>query len=208
MERYGGRQDLALRLYAWNLELTAAFVGPLSMLEVVLRNSMHDVLRDGRADDWWNTQFVHLAPREAQMLTDAINKLFDAGVREPTADDVVAATNFGFWIGLMDAGLARDRLYDYETSLWRPRLHKAFPHRGDLGRRHIHRQLNRVRKFRNRVMHNEPIFNQGFGEIEQLIFDCISLVEPEVAEYVRASHRIDEVVARKEASVASGECRI
>ena len=50
----GGELAAALRLYAWNVEVSAAFHGPLGVLEVGLRNAIDVELRSltGRVD-WW-----------------------------------------------------------------------------------------------------------------------------------------------------------
>lgn len=101
---YRGRVDLGLRLYAWNTELTTAFWGPISVLEIVVRNSMHDALRAGRRDDWWNEPSVRLMDRERRAIDDAIATLHRRGVPDPTPGDVVAATSFGFWVGLRMPG--------------------------------------------------------------------------------------------------------
>lgn len=205
--RYHGDTRLALRLYAWNSELAGAFMGPLSMVEVVTRNAIHNQLRAGGQDDWWNTQRYPLAPREGKSLTSAIDKLFWAGNTNPSADDVVAATTFGFWVGLLDVGVARHPRYDYETRIWRPAVAAAFPHRRGRGRRQVHAQLNRIRKFRNRVMHHEPIFN-GYQTMKALIVESIGWVDPDVATFVEQSHQIDLVANRMQDAVTNGNCRI
>lgn len=42
----------AVDLYIWNLQVSAAFQGPLHVLEVCLRNAMHSNLTQGFAIDW------------------------------------------------------------------------------------------------------------------------------------------------------------
>jgi hypothetical protein len=208
MARYDHDLQHSLRLYSWNIELTSAFLGPLSLLEVVLRNAMHDALRSGRQADWWNTKLVRLAPREASMVKEVLDKLAYAGNPNPTSDDVIGASSFGLWTGLLDVGIARDPFYDYETAIWRPRLERAFPNKGQLTRGAIHRQLNRVRKFRNRVMHNEPIFNAGFQDMKALIVESTGWIDGDISNYISQSHRIDEVVARSEDAIMNGDCRL
>lgn len=125
--RYAGRSDLAARLYAWNTELTTAFWGPVGCLEVFVRNAVHDSLRRGRRDDWWNDPSVRLLDRERRAVDDAVRTLNRRGEPDPSPDRVVAATSFGLWVGLTDGGVPRDPLWSYETTLWQPRIVHAFP---------------------------------------------------------------------------------
>ena len=206
MARYKGDQTYAIRLYAWNIEVSAAFWGPLCMLEIALRNSMHDTMANGRIPKWWEIQTVHLADRSEKLLKLALEKLEKNGNLSPTADDIVAATSLGFWVGLLDVGVARHSLLDYETALWRPRLNKAFPNRGALERKQVHSKLDRIRKFRNRIAHHEPIFGAGLLEMHNLIIECIGLVDEGVAIYVKESQRVDRVIEGQQSAVSMGTC--
>jgi len=55
LKRYGGNRTYALRLYAWNLEASSALWGPINILEIAVRNAIHDKLveRTSRGD-WWS----------------------------------------------------------------------------------------------------------------------------------------------------------
>ncbi len=68
-----------------------------------------------------------------------------------TPDRVVAGNSFGDWIRILDNGRPRDRLYNYEKTLWEPCLVNAFPHRGGLRRKDIHTELNHLWFLGNRV---------------------------------------------------------
>jgi hypothetical protein len=206
LARYNGNSQYAVRLYAWNLELSAAFWGPLSMLEITLRNALHDQMRQGRIDDWWNAASVNLESKEDRAFDRAIEKLDFAGNSTPTADDVVGATSMGLWVGLLDVGVARHPLYDYETNLW-PRLQRAFPNRERQGRRQIHAKFNRLRVLRNRIAHHEPLSHINHVQQRDLIIDCIQLIDADIAKYVQESHRIDNVLTNREAAVTVGDCR-
>ena len=209
LRRYEGNRELALRLHAWNAELATAFWGPIGLLEISLRNSMHSVLGRGREANWWDySHHVQLAPYGARVITRTLDKLASAGNYHPNPDDVVAATSMGFWVGLLDVGVARDPYMDYETALWAPRLRDAFPYRGGMGRKQIHTRFNRVRVFRNRIAHHEPIYNKRPVETRDLILECLGFLHPDLAGYVEASHRINEVLARQQVAVSSGDCRL
>ena len=204
LRHYGGNVRYATRLYLWNAEVTAAFWGPISVLEVVIRNAIHDALRQGRADDWWNDPVVRLMDRERSMIDSAVSDLRRKGVSDPVAGQVVAATTFGLWVGLTDAGLPRDPLLSYETALWQPRIARAFPYLSGRRRKQLHRELDDVRRFRNRLAHHEPIFR---APLEQLRDDLVSIagyVHPDAASLIRDAQRIDDVLARKVEAISRG----
>ncbi|AIV41721.1 hypothetical protein NI26_15590 [Curtobacterium sp. MR_MD2014] len=194
----------ALRLYAWNIEMTAAFWGPIAVLEVAVRNAMHDALRAGRNDDWWNDEAVHLMPRERRAVDGATDTLMRRGFARPTADQVVAATSFGFWVGLTDAGVPRHPTLSYETVLWQPRLTTAFPHRGTLRRKGLHRLLDDVRRFRNRLAHHEPIHTAPLGHIRDDIARIAGAVSRDAERLIVASSRIDAVLDRRDEALQAG----
>jgi hypothetical protein len=129
---------------------------------VVVRNAIHKQLAARcRRDDWWTDTHLYLCHAERNALDSAIDTLKYRGNTNPNTDDIVAATTFGLWVGLTGAGRPRDRMFSYETTLWQPRLVKAFPHAGTVRRKQIHDELSRIRALRNRIAHHEPIFN-GF----------------------------------------------
>ncbi|WP_284754987.1 hypothetical protein [Curtobacterium sp. ME-Dv--P-122a] len=202
--RYDGRTDLAARLYAWNSEIASAFWGPVGCLEVFVRNALHDELRRGRRDDWWNNAAVHLLDRERRAVDDATRTLRRRGFTDPEPDQVVAATSFGFWVGLTDAGIPRNPIWSYETTLWQPRLVHAFPGLGTVRRKQLHRRLDAVRRFRNRLAHHEPIHNAPLAAIRDDIVAIAGAIDPDAATFIAGAHRIDDVLARKRVAVSTG----
>jgi hypothetical protein len=204
LDHYDGNEHLALRLYAWNTELTTAFWGPVSIAEVVVRNSIHDALRAGRRDDWWNEPHVRLMDRERIAISGTIDTLRRRGIADPSPGQVVAATSFGLWVGLTDEGIPRDPMLSYETSLWQPRIRKAFPWLGGVRRKQLHRKLDAVRVFRNRLAQHEPIYNVPAARIRSEIIDIASFVHPDAASLIRGADRIESVLARKQAAISSG----
>ncbi len=205
---YEGAQKPALRLYAWNIELSSAFWGPLGILEVLLRNSMHAQLSKGRRDDWWNADEVHLMDREGQAFSETVRKLEKAGNTNPTADDVVGSSSFGVWVGLLDVGVPRHHFLDYPIALWEPRLKHAFPHLNGVKRKQLHGELNRIRIFRNRVAHHEPIFRANSASTIDLIATVAGYIDPDIQDFIKGAHRVDTVLARKKEAVADEDCCI
>jgi hypothetical protein len=62
----------AMRLYAWNVGVSAAFHGPLGSLEVALRNAMHLRLAALYSrEDWWGAPHAKLHWVSAKKVGEA-----------------------------------------------------------------------------------------------------------------------------------------
>lgn len=156
-----GNEEKAMQLYLWNTAVSAAFYGPLQALEVTLRNAVHSQLAKRYGDDWYDNP-------QSGLTTDAKKKILNAKQkldRNCNSPDIIAALSFGFWVSLLGKGKYKDGqgkiiAKNYEMSLWRPALHRAFPHADSLTRRQAHQKVKYLRDFRNRIAHHEPIFKR------------------------------------------------
>lgn len=198
-----GDHDRALRLYTWNIEIAAAFWGPLHVVEVAFRNAVHNQMtqRFARAD-WWHHPNVHLHAAMTDQLTIAESKAQDNAKRRRrprVAGDVVAELSFGFWSGFLGRGGPQQ----YETRYWQPFLHRAFPsYSGPRGP--LHRQLENVRLFRNRVAHHEPIFNRHLQADHQTILRLAGYLHPDIQIYIGANSRVPPSLKRRDTCTATG----
>lgn len=211
LERYNDNEALALRLYMWNLELSSAFWGPLSLLEVALRNRLQTSLRPHSLNGRWLKS--HLCERENGALERALRDLERLGVEAPTDDDLVANLSLGFWVGLTTSGMPRNRDLNYETVLWRPYLSTAFPNMPvEPGRypsrRRLHMELDSIRKFRNRIAHHEPVWRSNHRAMLDLIVSVAGYMDADMAAFLESAHRVDDVIGRMRVAVADGECVI
>jgi hypothetical protein len=182
----------AIKLYAWNIEISAAFWGSFHMLEVSFRNALHEqlTLLAGQ-EDWWlkESHIFH------DFEMDEIAKAIGRGTRlhtQPTAEHVFAELGFAFWVGLL--------ANDYHKSLWQNRLERAFPHFSDL-RTELHFNLDRLRKLRNRIAHHEPIHDRDLRRDNELIYFILGYIEPSVAAWMDELSRIPEVLSNKSSRI-------
>lgn len=187
--------------------MAAALWGPLNVLEVAVRNAIHDAMSSQYGHQWWDSANVYLANREVEGFKSAKEKLTRTGNVSPTPDDVVGASSFGLWTGLLDVGAARNPYMDYETKLW-PVLQDAFPNREVLGRRHLHTRLDILRKLRNRVAHHEPLLRINHKDQIERIANFISFIDEDMADFVDATQRVDDVISRKRAAMERGEASL
>ncbi|GIJ32270.1 hypothetical protein [Micromonospora sediminimaris] len=86
----GGDLGRALRLYAWNVEVSGAFLGILHLLEIRLRNALDEQLcRMYQRQDWWDApdlRIHHIGRRASghSGTTSRITSRFMIGALPPT----------------------------------------------------------------------------------------------------------------------------
>lgn len=205
----GGTDSQMVEVYRWNLELSEALYPTLHALEISLRNNIHRAGVEIFGCDMWfgNVCHVPLRDNELRSLRNAQEKL--RVKRKPiTAGRIIAELNFGFWVALLNQPYSK---------LWQPPrslLEKAFPKvdsKRFQHRKELHPRLDRIREFRNRVFHHEPIWNwppqhiaKQYPKIIDLnlavqyaeIVQTISWLSPEMAKIIRERDRFLEVYKR------------
>ncbi|MFF1827810.1 hypothetical protein [Paenarthrobacter sp. NPDC058040] len=203
LRHYRGNHHLASRLYAWNIEVSSAFWGPLSILEVSLRNAMHNALAHGRCESSWELPSIRLMDNHRAILDETITKL-TRNVAAPTPGQVVAALPFGFWTRLLDKGIPRDPFLSYETAFWQPRLVKAFPDGVNLKRKVLFAELTQIREMRNRIAHHEPIFKMPLETIRSDITRIAGYVHADATAIMNGCSRVAAVLDRKQDAIMHG----
>ena len=175
-----GDRKRALQLYTWNTKISAAFYGPLQGLEITLRNAIHQQLTRCYSAAWYDNPAVGLDLGGRGRIADAKTETAHSG-HTATPGRLVAALSFGFWVSLLGSGGRMNpvgRRANYEMTLWRPALRRAFPHRTPLTRKQAHRPLNALRQLRNRIAHHEPIFARPLLEDHQRILEVTGWISP------------------------------
>jgi len=178
-----------MRLYAWNIEASAALWSDFAVLEVCLRNTINNQLsaHTGQAD-WWNSP--HLVLRAEQQDTiQAVGG--QAGLAQPS--QVVASLTFGFWTALL--------ANRYHQRLWVPALHLAFPYYS--GRRGaLQQDLEHLRRLRNRLAHHEPVFSRDMAADHQRAVNILRWITPAAGDWAEQASRLPSVLAGRAATVA------
>lgn len=173
-----GDRYRAIKLYERNVGVSASFYGPLQAVEVALRNAIDETLRNhfGQAD-WWNHPSGPLRHPQTAMLQKALQNLTVKG-KPHTPGRIVAELSFGFWVGLVGK--------QYNSHLWIPALHKAFPN-AKLGRKKAHQTLEELRIFRNRIAHHEPILYRPLGQDFSNIETVLGWICADTASWMRST---------------------
>lgn len=181
----------AVHLYTWNTAISSAFYGPLQGLEVALRNAMHSRLSAVYGTEWYDNPAAGLDQGATKQIADAKRKL--AGRYAVDAPHIVASLSFGFWVALLGRGGKFDQSEtkaNYEMTLWRPALRKAFRTEAPLKRRDAHEPLDYLRTFRNRIAHHEPIFERHLEEDHDSILQIAGWLSPGSRDWIAHHSRV------------------
>ena len=196
MAATGGDREKSMRLYTWNTAVSAAFYGPLQGLEVALRNAMHRALVGIYGEAWYDNPRCGFDGKTLQRIEGTKYDLTrDRYPVDPP--HMVAALSFGFWVALLGAG-GRGPNYDpikrnYEMTLWRPCLYRAFPG-VRMKRVDVHRRIDYLRTFRNRIAHHEPVFARHLEADYQSILDVAGWICPQTRDWIVHHSRVPNIL--------------
>ncbi len=178
----GGDKNL-LTHYAWNIALSESFYPLLQCVEVALRNAVHNSATNAFGSaDWYD--IPGLLNKES--LDNIIKARRDlAKAKKPdTAPQIVATVNFGFWTGLFYGR--------YDQTIFPKIAKETFPNLEKSLRtsKTVSKPLNNIRKFRNRIMHHEPIWHfRDLDAKHDQMLEVIGWVNPAMFEFVQAIDR-------------------
>lgn len=164
----------ALALYAWNAQISAAFLAPLHICEVVVRNAVAAALEAVYGDRWpWSPVFEDSLPNPGGSHFNPRRELRRARDGQASTGKVVAELKMVFWQKMFTGR--------FDGRLWIAHLKRVMPHDNSSVsvqqlRGRVHADLEQLRVLRNRIAHHEPIFGRSleddFEKIERLIGLC------------------------------------
>ena len=110
-----------------------------------------------------------------------------------TADRFVASMSLGFWVRLVGRGgsVNGGRKADYDRTLWRPALHRAFPGHP---RREVQQRLDRLRQLRNRIAHHEPIFDRDLKKDHDGLLEAVGWISSEVRAWIELHSNLPDAL--------------
>ncbi|MFJ1312028.1 hypothetical protein [Agrobacterium sp. P15N1-A] len=180
----GNHPDHGAALYLYNSRLAKAFLFPLNIVEVTLRNRTNLILVKDFGDNWpTNPTFRNILDPEygIRALDLAISRARGKGTGK-----VVAALTFDFW-----SNLFRPEYGD----IWRFTLNIAFPHLPPgTTRQNIQDAVKVVNDFRNRIAHHEPILSENATTVQSTILKLVGYCNPTVRDWMRHHTTVGEVL--------------
>ncbi len=192
----GNNRARALALYEWNLDLSAAFIVPLQICEVGVRNGVAEAIEKVHGATWpWSNGFLRSLPRPRR--TSDYNPEADlraVAARQPTTGKVVADLKFAFWEKIFTAG--------QDSRIWNAHFAASFPGAPPaLGvaaaRARAHRDLQTIRTLRNRIAHHEPIFARNTKADYAMVRELIEWRSPVAAAWVGQKQAVLALIPNK-----------
>ncbi len=183
-------EDIVAR-YLWNASLCEALYPSLHHAEVALRNTLFAAVSSWHGRDDWvaggPAPFLHVPERNAIRDLAAVR----ARMRQPVdSPHMVAALHLGFWTGLLDVR------YERTQTLWPRLLKAAFPGmpRRLRTRANAAGRFDAVRRLRNRVFHQEPVWNvPDLAAKHASVVEALGWVSPPVRDLEAATDRFAAV---------------
>ncbi len=189
-----GHVEQALQLYAWNMEVSAAFMAPLHLCEVAIRNAAADAIEAVHGANWpWVNGFIRSLPVPRRPTDyDPQRNLRHVAARQPTVGKVVSELNFAFWEKVFTQG--------QDSRIWNAHLRTVLPGTPAgltvaQARAKVFLDLERIRKFRNRIAHHEPIFARNLPNDYASIRELVEYRRPEAANWLDKVERVTGLIA-------------
>lgn len=187
-----GSRELAVRLYEWNAELSAAYLEVMHHVEVLFRNRVHNIMSDAYPDDprpWFKQDGIFVGDKGPRLIADAERRIADDR-NEVTVGRVVASVSFGFWNGLF--------VRSYST-LWARTLYRCFSPHGPGKRERVIEVTERVKAFRNRLAHHERLIHRDLRAHHDDLLKLAMWIDPDARDWIAGKSRVLAAIAARPA---------
>ncbi|WP_074852629.1 hypothetical protein [Gordonia westfalica] len=190
-----GDEALALRLYEWNTQISAASMEVLAYLEVLLRNAIDRELtkfadESRRGLPWFMLPSVN-GPSHNEITTaveTTRGRLRGISPRRDARGQIIAGLSFGFWTAFFKA--------PYED-LWRSALTYALPGTPSGSRKNVIVALERTRKFRNRLAHHDSLLAQDILLELDTMLSLVEWIDPDARIWLDGIQRVTKVYTER-----------
>lgn len=205
----------AVKLYKANLKTSQAFHPLLGIFEVVLRNRLNDILAAHFADPDWiinqktgfmsdpSLRFIYKRTGK-QKTNDYLKREINKAEKRLqktrttiTSGKIIAEQTLGFWTDLFE-------VHHYRLLKGKPiQIFNSLP--AGYGRKEVNDELDKVRRFRNRMNHNEPICFDGNTidftdtlEVHQSIINVLTWIDPEIIKFISDIDQVKKTIVKAE----------
>lgn len=170
--QYSKEDDFSslIERYLYNIKISEAFYPVLSILEIALRNKIHNAIVI--KPDWLLSELQSqdlLFDNEYKILSEACKKL-NCKKKRITQGALIAELSFGFWINLCKKS--------YKPIIWDKQdvfecVFSNFSMKSEMNRiKFISSDLKLILQPRNRIFHHESLINNKLG-----IQNCYGVIE-------------------------------
>lgn len=185
LSKAGNHEKYAIALYLYNARVAKAFLYPLGVVEVTLRNAIDEILVQRYGQDWHQDTVFRNQILTLEGLTTLDKAIRRAGQQAPRGQ-VVATLTFDFWSNLFRPEYG---------ALWRTTVNIAFPNlqHGET-RQEIQNLVRPINAFRNRVAHHEPVLDLNVTDVLGKIMRLTELRCRETAAWLKHYCTLNTVV--------------
>lgn len=203
----------AIELYKANLKVSQAFHPLLGIFEVILRNRINNILSLHFADPRWiinekngfmsapSLRFIHKRTGQQKIndflkreITKTEKRLRKTG-QKITSGRIIAEQTLGFWTDLFE-------IHHYRLLKGKPiQIFRSLPPKH--GRKEVNDKLNKIRRFRNRIYHNEPICffqnNIDFSEaleVYESLTNLLAWINPDITNFISDIDNVKESIIK------------
>ena len=217
----GHSKSGAVKLYKANLKTSQAFHPLLGVIEVVLRNRLNDILTAHFKDPDWiinqktgfmsdpSLRFTYKRTglkKTNDFLKTEVNKAEKRLLKAKTpitSGKIIAEQTLGFWTDLFE-------VHHYRLLKGKPiQIFRSLPPAH--GRKEVNDELNKVRRFRNRINHNEPICFNGNNidftetlEVHKSIINLLTWIDPEITRMISDLDTVKRTIGKATAIQKAG----
>lgn len=183
----------ALELYAWNAQTSSAFLVPLHICEVVIRNAIAEALEAVYGNNWpWSTGFERSLPNSGRFSME--QELHSARRTAQSPGQAIPEFKFAFWRDMFTA--------KFDRRIWNAHLRAVFPNMPQNlsvqdARKQLYDHMEAIRKLRNRIAHHEPIFARNLRKDLDIIRETISWRCQSTAVWVELHESVTDLLATR-----------
>lgn len=181
----GFNKQYAFSLYLYNARLSKAFLFPLHILEVTLRNRMSEIFSKEFDDKWFQDKAFRsgLSPESMDALDRGINR-----AKRPNKEDIVATLTFDFWSNLFRP--------EYDRFVWQTNMKALLPN-ASFTRKDFEKVVRNINDFRNRIAHYEPIHKINLSQMHVDIVDTLSWLSTDTSLWVKHYSTVNDCLRMK-----------
>jgi len=184
-------------------EISSHFFVPIQIIEISLRNSIHQALskrfpfNEKNGKNWYDLLPISDDSKKMLLTAKAKAKANDEkkGGSGYSEDDLISNIMFGFWVHMLEPVHVVPDITVNPYHFWQFELDNIFPGRDKHSVNAIFVSLKRINFYRNRLYHHEPVWkgkkvksiNCAIDSLDReysKILDVIKLLSPEKLNYM------------------------
>lgn len=185
--------QLDFDLYLWNASIAGAYIYPLHIYEVALRNAISTAISNTYGANWpWRDQFIRsLSPKG---IFSPQRELKKQNAQQKTTGKVIPELKFAFWEQMLKTS--------HKDRIWNPHFRTVFPFapntKSVIDCIHELQQNNyQIRCLRNRIAHHEPIFSRNLQDDYNKIYQAINWICKDTAMWMDNNQRVLGLLPKK-----------